>query len=157
MLTIQQIILMAAGMIGGLALFLYGMNTMSSYLTQFAGGRLESMIGKVTDNRYVSWLFGTAVTAIIQSSSAATVMTVGLVNSGIMKLPQAVGLLLGANLGTTATAWLLSLNGIQSVSPVLILLKPSTIMPFVALTGVAMQMFARSDRKKLRGTQSEPL
>ena len=87
MLTIQQIILMAAGMIGGLALFLYGMNTMSSYLTQFAGGRLESMIGKVTDNRYVSWLFGTAVTAIIQSSSAATVMTVGLVNSGIMKLP----------------------------------------------------------------------
>ena len=151
MLTIQQIILMAAGMIGGLALFLYGMNTMSSYLTQFAGGRLESMIGKVTDNRYVSWLFGTAVTAIIQSSSAATVMTVGLVNSGIMKLPQAVGLLLGANLGTTATAWLLSLNGIQSVSPVLILLKPSTIMPFVALTGVAMQMFARSDRKKLIG------
>lgn len=152
MLTTQQIILMSAGLIGGLALFLYGMNTMSSGLTQFAGGTLETIIEKVTANRYVSWLFGTVVTALVQSSSATTVMTVGLVNSGIMKLSQAVGLILGANLGTTATAWLLSLNGIQSTSTALILLKPSTIMPFVALLGVALQMFARSDRKKLVGS-----
>ena len=152
MLTTQQIFLMLAGLIGGLALFLNGMNTMSSVLTRFAGGSLENMIDKVTANRYVSWLFGTAVTAVIQSSSAATVMAVGLVNSGIMKLSQAVGLIIGANLGTTATAWLLSLNGIQSDSPIMILLKPSTIMPFVALVGVAMQMFARSERRKLIGS-----
>lgn len=91
MLTTQQIFLMLAGLVGGLALFLNGMNTMSSVLTRFAGGSLENMIDKVTANRYVSWLFGTAVTAVIQSSSAATVMAVGLVNSGIMKLSQAVG------------------------------------------------------------------
>ena len=151
MLSTQQIILMAAQVVGGLALFLYGMNVLSSYLTQFSGGRLESMIGKATGNRYVSWLFGTGVTSIVQSSSATTVMTVGLVNSGIMKLEQTVGLILGANLGTTATAWILSLNGIQSESVLLSLLKPSTIMPFVALAGVAMLMFARSDRKKLVG------
>ena len=151
MLSTQQIILMAAGLIGGLALFLYGMNTMSSYLTQCAGGKLESMIGKVTGNRYVSWLFGTGVTSVVQSSSATTVMTVGLVNSGIMRLEQTVGLILGANLGTTATAWILSLNGIQGDSVLLSLLKPATIMPLVALAGVALQMFARSDRKKLVG------
>ena len=107
MLSTQQIIIMVAGIIGGLASFLYGMNVMSSSLTQFAGGRLERMINRVTGNRYVSWLFGTGVTSIIQSSSATTVMTVGLVNSGIMKLSQAVGLIIGANLGTTATAWIL--------------------------------------------------
>lgn len=151
MLSTQQIILMTTQMVGGLALFLYGMNVLSSYLTQFSGGRLESLIGKATGNRYVSWLFGTGVTSIVQSSSATTVMTVGLVNSGIMKLEQTVGLILGANLGTTATAWILSLNGIQSESVLLSLLKPSTIMPFVALAGVAMLMFARSDRKKLVG------
>ena len=110
MLSTQQIILMAAQVVGGLALFLYGMNVLSSYLTQFSGGRLESMIGKATGNRYVSWLFGTGVTSIVQSSSATTVMTVGLVNSGIMKLEQTVGLILGANLGTTATANLAALG-----------------------------------------------
>lgn len=128
MLTTQQIIALITGIIGGLALFLYGMNIMSSGLTQFAGGKLERMIEKVTANRYLSWLFGTGVTAIVQSSSAVTVMTVGLVNSGIMKLPQAVGLIIGANFGTTATAWILSLNGIQSDSVLLSLLKPATIM-----------------------------
>lgn len=152
MLTTEQIIMMAAGMIGGLALFLFGMNTMSTYLTQFAGGGLERVIGKVTGNRYVSWLFGTGVTAVVQSSSATTVMTVGLVNSGIMKLSQTVGLILGANLGTTATAWLFSLNGIQADSPIMVMLKPATFMPFVAIVGVAMYMFAHSDRKKLVGS-----
>lgn len=152
MLSTQQIVLMAAGLFGGLALFLYGMNTMSSYLTRFAGGKLEIMIGKVTGNRFISWLFGTGVTAVVQSSSATTVMTVGLVNSGIMKLPQTVGLILGANLGTTATAWILSLNGIQGDTLLLNLLKPATFMPFVALAGVALQMFARSERKKQVGS-----
>ena len=109
---------------------------MSTYLTQFAGGGLERVIGKVTGNRYVSWLFGTGVTAVVQSSSATTVMTVGLVNSGIMKLSQTVGLILGANLGTTATAWLFSLNGIQADSPIMVMLKPATFMPFVAIVGV---------------------
>ena len=151
MLSAQQIILMAAQLVGGLALFLYGMNVLSSYLTQFSGGKMESMIGKATGNRYVGWLFGTGVTSIVQSSSATTVMVVGLVNSGIMKLEQTVGLILGANLGTTATAWILSLNGLQGESALLSLLKPSTIMPFVALAGVALLMFARSNRKKLVG------
>ncbi len=151
MLTTLQIIIMMAGIVGGLACFLYGMNVMSSSLTQFAGGRLERVIEKVTENRYVSWLFGTGVTAIVQSSSATTVMTVGLVNSGIMKLSQAAGLIIGANLGTTATAWILSLNGIEGDTLILSLLKPATIMPFVALAGVAMQMFSHSERKKLIG------
>ena len=152
MLTTDQIIVMVAGMVGGLALFLFGMNAMSSSLTQFAGGGLENMLGKVTKNRYISWLFGTGVTAIVQSSSATTVLTVGLVNSGIMKLSQTVGLIIGANLGTTATAWLLSLNGIQGDSSLMVILKPSTFMPFIAIVGVAMYMFARSDRKKLIGS-----
>ena len=144
--------MMVAGMVGGLALFLYGMNVMSTYLTQFAGGGLESVLGKVTGNRYVSWLFGTGVTAVVQSSSATTVMTVGLVNSGIMKLSQTVGLILGANLGTTATAWLFSMNGIRADSPIMTMLKPATFMPFITIIGVAMNMFARSERKKLVGS-----
>ena len=144
--------MMVAGMVGGLALFLYGMNVMSTYLTQFAGGGLESVLGKVTGNRYVSWLFGTGVTAVVQSSSATTVMTVGLVNSGIMKLSQTVGLILGANLGTTATAWLFSMNGIRADSPIMTMLKPVTFMPFITIIGVAMNMFARSERKKLVGS-----
>lgn len=152
MLSVQQILPMVTGILGGLALFLFGMNTLSAFLTQLAGGRLETVIGKVTATRFSGWLFGFGATAIIQSSSATTVMIVGLVNSGIMKLSQAVNMVIGANLGTTATAWILSLNGIQGESFLMNLLKPSTLMPFLALAGVALQMFSSSERKKLIGS-----
>lgn len=105
---------LVAGLVGGLAMFLYGMNVMSGGLTKMAGGKLESVLAKVTKHAVIAYLFGVGVTALVQSSSASTVMVVGLVNSGIMTLKQAVSVILGANLGTTFTAWLLSLNAISS-------------------------------------------
>ena len=112
-------------MIGGLAMFLYGMNAMGDGLAKLSGGKLEQILEKLTSKRVMAVLLGVAVTAVIQSSSATTVMVVGFVNSGIMKLSQAVGIIMGANVGTTVTSWILSLAGIQGTNFFLQLLKPS--------------------------------
>ncbi len=143
---------LVAGLIGGLALFLYGMNVMSGGLTKMAGGKLESVLASVTKHPFIAYLFGVGVTALVQSSSASTVMVVGLVNSGIMSLKQAVSVILGANLGTTFTAWLLSLNAISSDNFIINLLKPVSFTPFLALLGIAFYMFAKSEKKKNIGT-----
>jgi len=143
-----EVLSLVGGLVGGLALFLYGMNVMSGGLTQASGGKLESLLAGITKNKFAAWLFGVGVTALVQSSSASTVMVVGLVNSGIMKLSEAVNIILGANLGTTFTAWLLSLNAISSDSVILNLFKPVTFTPYLALAGVAILMFSKSDRKK---------
>ena len=143
---------LVAGLVGGLAMFLYGMNVMSGGLTKMAGGKLESVLAKVTKHPFIAYLFGVGVTALVQSSSASTVMVVGLVNSGIMTLKQAVSIILGANLGTTFTAWLLSLNAISSDNFVINLLKPASFTPFLALIGIGFYMFAKSDKKKNIGT-----
>ncbi len=135
-------------LIGGLALFLFGMNTMGDGLVKVSGGRLESILERLTSNRLKGVLLGTAVTAVIQSSSATTVMVVGFVNSGIMKLTQAVGVIMGANIGTTVTSWLLSLTGISGSSIVLKMFKPSSFSPILAIIGVIMLMTARGNAKR---------
>lgn len=138
-------------MIGGLALFLYGMNTMGSGLEKMAGGKLEKILEKLTSNKYKAVLLGMFVTAIIQSSSATTVMVVGFVNSGIMKLSQAIGIIMGANIGTTVTSWILSLSGIQSGNLLVKLLKPSNFSPILALVGIVLIMFSKQEKKKTLG------
>ena len=143
---------LVAGLVGGLAMFLYGMNVMSGGLTKAAGGKLESVLAKVTEHPIIAYAFGVAVTAIVQSSSASTVMVVGLVNSGIMTLRQAVNVILGANLGTTFTAWLLSLNAISSDNFFINLLKPKSFTPFLAIIGIGLYMFSKSEKKKNVGT-----
>lgn len=136
------------GLVGGVALFLFGMDVLSSSLTQFAGGQFESMMERFTDKKIKGFLFATIITAIVQSSSATTVLTVGLVNSGILKLAQSASLIIGANLGTTATAWILSLNSMEGGSFILNLLKPASFTPYLALIGIAMQMFSKSEKKR---------
>lgn len=135
-------------LIGGLALFLYGMEAMGDALKKLAGGRLESFLGKLTSNRMKGFLLGFIVTAVIQSSSATTVMLVGFVNSGIMKLGQTISIIMGANLGTTVTSWLLSMTGISGESFLIRLLKPESFTPILAAVGILMTMAAKSDRKK---------
>jgi len=137
---------------GGLALFLYGMNTMSSGLEKLAGGKLEAILKKMTSNPVKSLVLGAGITAVIQSSSAVTVMLVGLVNSGIMDLAGSVGVIMGSNVGTTITAWMLSLVGIESDNVFIKLLKPSSFSPVLALIGVVMTMMAKSNKKKDVGT-----
>ncbi|MED9903775.1 MAG: Na/Pi cotransporter family protein [Lachnospiraceae bacterium] len=138
-------------MIGGLALFLYGMHLMGEGLTKASGGRLESILQKLTSNPFMALLVGCGVTAVIQSSSATTVMVVGFVSSGIMKLEQAVNVIIGANIGTTVTAWLLSLTGIESSNFFVQLCKPSSFSPILALAGVILIMFSKRDRKRDAG------
>lgn len=135
-------------MIGGLALFLYGMDAMGVGLSKLSGGRMERLLEKLTSKRIMAVLLGAGVTAVIQSSSATTVMVVGFVNSGIMKLNQAVGIIMGANIGTTITSWLLSLTGIQGSSFVLQMLKPSSFSPILAVIGVGLIMFTKNEKKK---------
>lgn len=135
-------------MLGGLALFLYGMNTMGEALTKIAGGRLERILEKLTSNPFKAVFLGIFVTAVIQSSSATTVMVVGFVNSGIMKLSQAIGIIMGANVGTTITAWVLSLSGIESDALFMQFLKPSNFAPVLAVIGIVFVMFLRSQKKK---------
>lgn len=135
-------------MIGGLALFLYGMDVMGAGLSKLSGGRMERLLEKLTSKRIMAVLLGAGVTAVIQSSSATTVMVVGFVNSGIMKLNQAVGIIMGANIGTTITSWLLSLTGIQGSSFVLQMLKPSSFSPILAVIGVGLIMFTKNEKKK---------
>ena len=127
-------------MIGGLAMFLYGMNAMGDGLAKLSGGKLEQILEKLTSKRIMAVLLGVIVTAIIQSSSATTVMVVGFVNSGIMQLSQAVGIIMGANIGTTVTSWLLSLTGIQGSSLFIQLLKPSSFSPVLAAVGIILTM-----------------
>ncbi len=132
-------------MIGGLSLFLYGMHIMGEGLSRLSGGRLEKILGKLTANAFLAVLLGAAVTAVIQSSSATTVMVVGFVNSGIMKLTQAVGIIMGANVGTTVTSWILSLTGIESGNFFIQLLKPTSISPILALIGVSFILFSKKE------------
>lgn len=135
-------------LIGGLALFLFGMNVMGDSLEKVSGGKLESILEKMTDKRIKGLLLGTVVTAIVQSSGAVTIMAVGFVNSGIMALKQVIGIIMGAHIGTTVTAWLLSLTGIEGSSIFIQLLKPSSFAPVLAFLGVIIIMFAKGDRKK---------
>ena len=138
-------------MIGGLCLFLFGMNLMGQALERRAGNKLRSLLGKMTGKVMTGFLTGLGVTAIIQSSSATTVMVVGFVNSGLMTLRQAINVIMGANVGTTITAWLLSLAGIDSGSTWVQLLKPSSFTPVLALIGIVLYMFCKQNRKKDTG------
>ena len=127
-------------MIGGLSLFLYGMSIMGNGLSKMAGGKMESVLERLTSKRLFAVLLGMGVTAVIQSSSATTVMVVGFVNSGIMQLSQAVGVIMGANVGTTVTSWILSLTSIQGDSFWLRLLEPKTFAPILAGIGIVQIM-----------------
>ncbi len=138
-------------LVGGLCLFLFGMQIMGTNLEKRAGGRLRSLIGRLTTNRFAGFLTGLGVTAIIQSSSATTVMVVGFVNSGIMTLRQAVNVIMGANVGTTVTSWLLSLTGISSKNPLIAMLKPSGFTPILALIGIVLYMGGKHDKQKDTG------
>ena len=138
-------------LLGGLSLFLFGMNVMGEGLTNTAGGRLEILLEKLSSTPLRGMLLGAAVTGVIQSSSATTVMVVGFVNSGIMKLTQAIGVILGANLGTTVTAWILSLVGINGENIIIRLLKPSSFAPILGVIGIVMYSFVKDERKKYFG------
>ena len=139
-------------MIGGLALFLYGMHILSDGLEKLSGGRLERVLEHLTNNRLKAVLLGAGVTAVIQYSSATTVMVVGFVNSGIMKLSQAIGIIMGANVGTTITSWVLSLTGIESDSLLLQLVKPTSFSPILAMIGVVFIMFIKNGKKRDLGS-----
>ena len=134
-------------LVGGLALFLYGMNLLGDSLEKLSGGKLESILEKLTAKPIMAVLLGAGVTAAIQSSSATTVMVVGFVNSGIMKLRQAVYIIMGANIGTTATSWILSLSGLESDSLLVSLFKPTTFSPLLAFIGIVFRMFSKKEKK----------
>ena len=138
-------------MLGGLSLFLFGMTLMGQALERRAGGSLKAILGRLTDRKIAGLLTGLGVTAVIQSSSATTVMVVGFVNSGIMTLKQSINVIMGANIGTTVTAWILSLSGIQGSNIFVQLLKPSSFTPVLAVIGVILYMFTKSGRKKDTG------
>ena len=139
-------------LIGGLALFLYGMEVLGEGLSKVAGGKLEKILEKLTSNPIKAVLLGAGVTAIVQSSSATTVMVIGLVNSNMIKLQQAVGVIMGANIGTTITSWILSLTGIKSDNFFITMLKPTSFSPIIALIGVCLVMFSSKERKKSIGS-----
>ncbi len=139
-------------LIGGLCLFLFGMNIMGEGLERRAGNSLKDLLGKLTNSRLRGFLTGLGVTAVIQSSSATTVMVVGFVNSKIMTLRQSIGVIMGANIGTTVTAWILSLGGISDDNVFMKLLKPTSFTPVLALIGIILTMFAKSSKKKDTGT-----
>ena len=139
-------------MIGGLCLFLFGMNVMGDGLERRAGSSLKALLSKLTDSKIKGFLTGLGVTAVIQSSSATTVMVVGFVNSRLMTLKQSIGVIMGANIGTTVTAWILSLGGISSDNLFLQLLKPTSFTPVLALIGTIFLMFSKSTKRKDVGT-----
>ena len=147
-MNFSEMFFYALALIGGLALFLYGMHVMGEGLTRVSGGRLEKILERLTNSRIKAVLLGALVTAVIQSSSATTVTVVGFVNSGIMKLSQAVGVIMGANIGTTVTSWLLSLTGIESDNFFVQLLKPSSFTPVLALIGIILIMSAKQEKRK---------
>ena len=139
-------------LLGGLALFLFGMDVMGKALERQAGGKLQTILAKMSSNVFKGFLLGLGVTAVIQSSSATTVMVVGFVNSGIMTLKQAVGVIMGSNIGTTVTAWILSLSGLEGDSFLIKFFKPSTLAPMIAIIGIVLYMFTKSEKKKGIGT-----
>ncbi len=145
-------ILKIVTLLGGLALFLFGMDVMGKALERQAGGKLQSLLAKMSSTVYKGFFLGMAVTAVIQSSSATTVMVVGFVNSGIMTLKQAVGVIMGANIGTTVTAWILSLSGLEGDSFLIQLFKPTTLAPLIGVVGIVLFMFTKSEKKKGVGT-----
>ncbi len=139
--------------LGGIAIFLFGMDQMGHYLEKLSGGKLEGVLGKVTQNRILAVIFGALVTAVLQSSTTTSVMVVGLVNSGIMKLSQAVGVLMGANIGTTITSWILSLAGMGDEVPfVLKLFKPASLAGILGIIGIILKMLGKKERQKDVGT-----
>ena len=135
-------------LLGGLALFLFGMDTMGKSLERTAGGKLQTILAKMSSNVPKGFLLGLAVTAVIQSSSATTVMVVGFVNSGIMTLQQAVGVIMGSNVGTTVTAWILSLSGLKGDSFLVQLFKPATLSPLLGTVGIILYLFTKSEKKQ---------
>ena len=139
-------------MVGGLCLFLFGMSVMGDALERRAGGKLESILARLTTNKAAGLFTGMGVTAVIQSSSATTVMVVGFVNSGLMTIKQAINVIMGANIGTTVTSWILSLGGISGDNIVVQLLKPMSFTPVLALIGVIMYMFCKKNKTKDTGT-----
>ena len=139
-------------MIGGLSLFMFGMNIMGEALEKKAGGKLKHFLEALSSNKFRGFLLGMAVTAVIQSSSATTVMVVGFVNSGVMSLKQAINIIMGANVGTTVTAWILSLTGIEGDGLFMQLLKPTSFTPILALIGTALHMFSKTQGKTDIGT-----
>ena len=145
-------ILKLVSLLGGLALFLFGMDVMGKSLERTAGGKLETILAKMSSTVFRGFLLGLAVTAVIQSSSATTVMVVGFVNSGIMTLQQAVGVIMGSNIGTTVTAWILSLSGLEGDSFLIQIFKPSTLSPVLGTIGIVLYMFTVSEKKKNIGT-----
>lgn len=151
-LEVNMDIFAVLSLIGGLVLFLYGMDLMGDSLKKLAGGKLESVLAKLTSSRWKGLLLGFVVTAVIQSSSATTVMLVGFVNSGIMNLGQTISVIMGANIGTTVTSWLLSTNDISGTALVLKLLKPDSFTPVLAAIGLIMNMTAKDDRKRNTST-----
>ncbi len=138
-------------LLGGLAMFLFGMDIMGKSLERSAGGKLQTLLAKMSSNVPKGFLLGLAVTAVIQSSSATTVMAVGFVNSGIMTLSQAVGVIMGSNVGTTVTAWILSLSGLEGDSFFVQIFKPATLAPLMGIIGIVLYMFVKSDKKKSVG------
>jgi len=138
-------------LIGGLSLFLFGMKLMGDALEKRAGNKLKTILGKITSKKLTGFLLGLGVTSVIQSSSATTVMVVGFVNSGLISLTQAINVIMGANVGTTVTAWILSLTGISGDSVWIQLLKPSSFTPALAMAGIILYMFCKDDRKKDTG------
>ncbi len=139
-------------LLGGLALFLFGMDVMGKALERQAGGKMQTLLAKMSSNVWRGFLLGLGVTAVIQSSSATTVMVVGFVNSGIMTLKQAVGVIMGSNIGTTVTAWILSLSGLEGDSFLIRFFKPSTLAPLIGVVGIVLFMFTKSEKKKNIGT-----
>lgn len=146
-MTVQDLL----AMLGGLAVFMFGMHTLSASLEKFAGGKLEHWLEKMTSNPVKGVALGAGVTALIQSSAATTVMLVGFVNSGIMKLSQAIGVIMGANIGTTATGWILSLSGLKA-NGIMAIFSPNVFTPVLAIIGVVLVMFTKADRKRTFGT-----
>lgn len=145
-------ILKLISLLGGLALFLFGMDVMGKALERQAGGKLQTILAKMSSNVFKGFFLGLAVTAVIQSSSATTVMVVGFVNSGIMALKQAVGVIMGANVGTTVTAWILSLTALEGDSLLIQLFKPTTLAPLLGIVGIVLYMFTKSEKKQGIGT-----
>ena len=135
-------------LLGGVALFLFGMSLMGDGLKKVAGNKLELVLYRLSSTPLKGVLLGTGVTAVIQSSSATSVMVVGFVNSGILTLQQAVGVIMGSNVGTTVTAWILSLSGLEGDSFLVQLFKPSTLAPLLGTVGIILYMFTNSDKKK---------
>ena len=151
-MQVTDYILKVIMLLGGLALFLFGMDIMGKALQRTAGGKLQTILAKMSSTVWKGCILGLGVTAIIQSSSATTVMVVGFVNSGIMSLQQAVGVILGSNIGTTVTAWILSLTGLQGESFIIQLFKPDTLAPIIGIVGIILFMFTNNEKNKSIGT-----